>query len=158
MGCNCIYIGRLQAVSCFVPPDNVYYTSATSVSPARSDRKRDKSCRKSCWEASLEAAHLFRSLYHLSRTLTVSFRSVSAFRRLLRYDRRKWGGPDFGRSRALEILAPGGPPGPGSGDIVPDKKMKLRGGSELPKKEGYMINEFNDNIWFSKIYVNSRRL
>ena len=22
------------------------------------------------------------------------------------------------------------------------KKMKLRGGSELPKKEGYMINEF----------------
>ena len=40
MGCNCIYIGRLQAVSCFVPPDNDYYTSATSGSPARSDRKR----------------------------------------------------------------------------------------------------------------------
>ena len=158
MGCNCIYIGRLQAVSCFVPPDNDYYTSATSGSPVRSDRKRRQILQKIMLRGLFGGcSSFFRSLY-LFRTLTVSFRSGSAFRRLLWYDRRKWGGPDFGRSRALEILAPGGPPGPGSGGIVPDKKMKLRGGSELPKKEGYMINEFNDNIWFSKIYVNSRRL
>ena len=45
----------------------------------------------------------------------------------------------------LEILGPDGP-GPGSGETASGKKMKLRGGSELPKKEGYMINEFNDNI------------
>jgi hypothetical protein len=46
----------------------------------------------------------------------------------------------------------------GSRGEVPRKKMKLRWGTELPKKEGYMFNEFNDNICFSKIYVNSRQL
>jgi hypothetical protein len=37
-------------------------------------------------------------------------------------------------------------------------KMKLRGVRSFCIGGGYMINEFNDNICFLKIYVNSRRL
>ena len=39
----------------------------------------------------------------------------------------------------------------------PDKN-EAPGSPELLHRGGYMINEFNDNIYFLKIYVNSRGL
>jgi len=113
-----------------VPPDSDYYTSGPCVSPARSCRKRRQILqrRQRCIPSGGDP--LWRSL-NIFPAFAV-WRPGTG-RRLLRYDRRKPEGP------APQVQA-------GSRGEVPRKKMKLRWGTELPKKEGYMFNEFNDNI------------
>ena len=122
-----------------VPPDNCYYTSASSFRPARFYRKRRQILQRISLKGWVEG--------HFAFPVLMFFASSAVFRLCREHPgARIWAvypSGIFSRMRKLQVQI--------SHPLttVPDgsgHKMKLRGRPELLHRGGYMINEFNDNI------------